>query len=94
MPRSPSRLLIPAVALVALVFLSPSLATASPQDATLRSAAERSGLFTKLWDLLSAVWANGSILDPNGTGPSASSGPGTEPNAPTGDNGPGLDPDG
>src|SRR5262245_8400429 len=99
MPRPPSRLLIPTLALFALLFLAPTLANAFPQDATLRSAAERAedtpGLFAKLWGLLSAAWSNGSILEPNGTGSGASSGPGSDPaEASSGDNGSILEPNG
>jgi len=95
MPRPPSRLLIPTLALIALLFLTPTLATAFPQGAPLRSAAERPvvapGLFSQLWELLSAVWATGSGLEPNG----GTAAPGAEPNSGTpGDNGSGLDPDG
>ena len=99
MPRPPSRLLLPAVALVTLISLSPSLAAALPLGQPGLSADERAegtpGLFAKLWELLSAVWANGSILDPNGTGSGASSGPGSVPaEASSGDNGSILDPNG
>jgi hypothetical protein len=84
------------VVLIALTLLTPTLATAFPEGATIRSTSERPeatpGLFAKLWDLLSAVWATGSILEPNGA--SAPSESGTEPNADTGDTGSGLDPDG
>ena len=94
MHRSTSRLLIPTLALLALVFLFPSLATALPQSPILRSAAERHeaalGLFSKLRDVLSAVWTNGSALEPDG----ANAGSGTEPNAAIGDNGSALEPDG
>lgn len=95
MPRNPTRPLLPTITLSALVLLAPTLATAFPKNATLRSATELSaatpGLFAKLWDLLSAVWANGTGLEPNGaTGPGSS----TEPNAGTGDTGPGLEPNG
>jgi hypothetical protein len=93
MPRSPSRLLLPAVALVALIFLSPSLSTAFPEDMALRSAEHSDatpGLFAKLWGLLSAVWTTGSGLEPDG----ANAG-GTDPNAAgSDDTGSGLDPDG
>lgn len=92
MPRSPSRLL-PALALVTLVLVSPTRATALPQSATLRSVAEHSegpGLISRLWDVLFAVWTTGSILDPDG--PNAG---GAEPiEANSGDTGSGLDPDG
>ena len=95
MPRPPSRLLIPTLALIALLFLTPTLATAFPQGAPLRSAAERAeaapGLVSKLWALLSAIWANGAGLEPNG----ANAAPGTAPNSgTTNETGPGLDPDG
>jgi hypothetical protein len=95
MPRLPSRLLVPTLALIALLFLSPTLVTALPQGgATIHSAAERPevapGFLSKLWDLLSGIGATGSSLEPNG----ASSVPETESNADTGDNGSGLDPDG
>jgi hypothetical protein len=94
MPRHPPRLLIPALALITLIVLSPSLATALPLGATLRSAAESPeatpGLFSRLWGFLTAIWENGSILDPNGT--NAASGP--DPTTATTDNGSGLEPDG
>ncbi len=94
MPRPPSRLLIPTLALIALLFLAPTLATAFPQSATLRSAADRpeatSGLFSQLWELLSAVWANAAGLEPNG----GNAAPGSEPSSGTGDNGAGLEPNG
>jgi len=95
MPRNPTRPLLPTLALLALTFLTPTLATALPQSPSLRSAAERleaaPGLFTKFWDLLSAVWMNGSALEPDG----ANAGPSTDPNAgTTGDTGPGLEPNG
>jgi hypothetical protein len=97
MSRHPTRLLLPTLALIAFTLLNPTLATAFPQDTTLRSAAEHSaaapGLFSKLWGLLSAVWATGSILEPNGSGASAA--PGTEPNGgSSGDTGSGLEPNG
>ena len=96
MSRHPTRLL-PALALLALTFLTPTLATAFPQGATLRSAAEHSstapGLFARLWDLLSAVWTTGSILEPNGS--SSAAGPGSDPDAASvGDTGSGLEPNG
>jgi hypothetical protein len=94
MPRNSSRILLPALALIALTLLTPTRTTALPQGATLRSAAEHletaPGLFAKLWDLLSAVWATGAILEPNG----ASAAPGTEPSTGSGDTGSGLDPNG
>ncbi len=90
MPRLPSRLTL---VLVALVFLSPTLATAFPQGADLRSASERPeaapGLFSRIWGLLSAVWATGSVLEPDG----ASAASGTEPSDAT-DTGSILDPNG
>jgi hypothetical protein len=96
MPCPPSRLL-PTLALLALVLVTPALATALPQSAPLRSATERAeaapGLFAKLWELLSAVWTTGSILDPNGT--SGAVGPGSDPDiGSVGDTGSGLDPNG
>ena len=98
MPRTPTRPFLPTLTLIALVLLTPTLATALPQDATIRSAAERAeatpSLFAKLWDLLSAIWTNGSGLEPNGANAGPSSQSGTDPDAPSGDNGPGLDPDG
>ncbi len=93
MSRHSTRLLLPTLALIALTLLTPTLATAFPQGATLRSAAERPdatpGLLDKLWDLLSAVWTTGSGLDPNGAAS------GIEPSAAsTGDTGSILDPNG
>lgn len=95
MPRKPTRPLLSTLTLIVLVLLAPTLATALPQGATTRSAAERAeaapSLFSKLWGLLSAVWATGSILEPDG----ASASPGTESNSgSTGDTGSGLDPNG
>jgi len=90
MPQRPKRLLI--LALIALTFLIPSLATARPhhEEAAL-SAAERPdagpSLLSQLRSLLSVLWAeNGSILEPDG---SAATGSGTN-----GDTGSGLEPDG
>ena len=96
MSRNATRLPI-ALALLALVFLSPTLATAFPQGAILSSAAERPeatpGLFSTIWDLFSAVWTIGSVLEPNGAG--TNTGPGTDPNAAgSRDTGSGLDPNG
>jgi hypothetical protein len=91
MTRLRKRLLVPALALIALAFLFPALATALPQEGTVLSAAERQeatpGRLSQLWILLSALWAeNGSILEPNdGPKPTAGS---------SGDNGSGLDPNG
>lgn len=96
MPRRPTRLLVPALTLIALTFLLPALATAQPQQKAPLAAAERPeahpGLFSQLRILLSVLWAEtGSVLEPNG----ASSRPGSAPNATTtGDNGSGLEPDG
>jgi hypothetical protein len=99
MPQRPARPLVPALVLIALVFLTPALATAQPHggEAALQ-AAERpqagQSLFAKAWTLLSALWAeNGSGLEPNGS-TGASSGTGTPNAATTGDNGSGLEPDG
>jgi hypothetical protein len=95
MPRYPTRLLTPA--LIAALFLAPTLATARPinKDAAL-SAPKRlvgsSSVLSKIGALLSALWAeNGSGLDPNGTDAGTNSTPGTKP---AGDNGSGLDPNG
>ena len=91
MPRNPTRPLLPTFTLIALFLLAPTLATAFPQDATLRSAehsAATPGLFARIWGLLSAVWENGSALEPDG----ANADPSTD--GATGNNGPGLDPDG
>jgi hypothetical protein len=98
MPRRPSRLLVPALALIALVFLSPALATALPLGAepALRAAEHPQagqGLFAKAWTLFSALWAEtGSVLEPDGAG--ASSGGGTANAANTGGTGSVLEPDG
>lgn len=94
MPRL-SRPLLPVV-LFALTLLTPTLATAFPLETAIHSVAGRSeappGLFAGLWHLLSAFWATGSGLEPNGAdAPSESS---TDPNTDTGDTGSGLDPDG
>ena len=97
MPRHPSRLLVPTLALIVLVFLVPALATALPPDARVLSPAERHeatpGFLSQLWGFLSALWAEtGSGLEPDGTAAKRS---GTEPNAASsGDTGPGLEPDG
>jgi len=93
MPRRPKRLLVPALALIALVVLFPALTTAAPhQGEAVRAPAERHesapSLFNQLRSLLSLLWENGSGLDPNGGKPGA-------PNATTsGDNGSILEPDG
>ena len=99
MPRHPKRLLIPILALLALVFLLPTLATAQPHHGeAVPVAAERPAagpsFFSKIRSLLSVLWAEtGSGLDPNGTGTGPSSGSGTNA-AGTGDNGSGLEPNG
>jgi hypothetical protein len=94
MPQIPTRLL--ALTLLSLLILSPTLATAQPQGKAIVSAAERPetgpNLLFRLLRVLSAAWATGSILEPDGAG--ANSGPGTDPNAGTGDTGPGLEPNG
>lgn len=80
------------LSLIVLVFLLPALATAQPhQGKAALSAAARPeagpSLFAKLRILLSVLWENGSILEPDGTG--------TKPAAAAaGDNGSGLEPDG
>ena len=99
MLRLRSRLLVPALALIALGFLFPALATALPQGEAGSLVAERQevtpGRLSQLWNLLSALWAEtGSGLEPNGA-PRPSSGSGTEPEAgSSGDTGPGLEPNG
>jgi len=95
MLRLPTRLLSPALALIALGLLLPALATAQPQRETVRSPAERgataSSLFAEIRILLSILWAEtGSGLEPNGGANS-----GTEPGAALSvDTGSGLDPNG
>ena len=97
MPRHQKRLLIPILALLALVFLLPTLATAQPHhEEAVPAAAERPAagpsFFSKIRSLLSVLWAEtGSGLDLNGTG--TSSGSGTNA-AGTGDTGYGLEPNG
>jgi hypothetical protein len=91
MPRRLKRL--PVLALIALVFLLPALATAAPHHSeAVLAPAERHGagpsFLAQLQSLLSVLWKNGSGLDPNGR-------PG--PNFPAttaGDNGSILEPDG
>ena len=83
MPRLLSRLLVPALALIALGFLVPALAQALPLGGADLSAAERHeaapGRLSQLWRLLSTLWdETGSILDPNG---GTSSGAVSEPTA-------------
>jgi hypothetical protein len=99
MPRSPSRLFLPTLALIALVLLVPAIAMALPPDARELSAAERAEttpcLLSQLWGLFHALWSeNGSGLDPDG---GANSGAPSKPepsDASTGDTGPGLEPNG
>ena len=99
MPRYPTRLGTPA--LIAALFLAPTLATARPinKDAAL-SAPKRlaaPSVLSKIGALLSALWAEtGSVLEPDGTNASTNAtGSGTEPHpAGSGDNGSGLDPNG
>ena len=92
MSRQPHRILV--LALFAIVFLLPALATAQPHPrgalsaATARHDAGPSFLLAQLRSLLSVLWQNGSILDPDGR-------PVPNPPATTaGDTGSGLDPDG
>jgi hypothetical protein len=96
MPRYPTRLLTPA--LIAALFLAPTLATARPinKDAALsapKRLAAGPSVLSKIGALLSALWAEtGSGLEPNG---STTTGSGTKPYpVGSGDNGSGLDPDG
>jgi hypothetical protein len=91
MTRLRTRLLVPTLALITLIFLSPALALAQPKGPDVLSAAERHeatpGRLSQLWNLLSALWSEtGSILEPDG-GPKPASGS-------SGDNGSGLDPNG
>ena len=69
MSRQPHRILV--LALLALVFLLPALATAQPHPGeAVPVAAARPGIgpsfLAQLRSLLSTFWKNGSILDPNG----------------------------
>ena len=84
MSRHPSRLLVPVLALLTLFLLLPGGATAQPWGESVLSSAERPeatpGLFSQLWSLLSALWAE--------------TGPGLDPDGATGDTGPWLDPNG
>ena len=96
MPRIPTRPLVPVLALLAVLVLSPALATAQSPGQPILSAERPEttpGLFSQLWSLLSALWSeNGSLLDPDGA---SATGSGTEPDAATtGDNGSILDPNG
>jgi hypothetical protein len=89
MSRHPARPFLLALLLLTLGVLAPVQAVAQPQGVLVASAAESSealGLFSRLWDLFSSIWANGPGLDPNG----ANSAPG----AAAGDNGSGLEPNG
>ena len=91
MPRFRSRLLVPALALIALGFLFPALAQALPLGSTDLSAVERHeanpGRLSQFWSLLSALWAEtGSILKSDGNPKSTAAG--------SGDTGSGLEPDG
>lgn len=99
MPRLPARLFSPFIILLVLTFASTPFATALPLGQPGRSVAERSeatpSLFSKLLDFLSAVWVNGSGLEPDGVSAGPSPGSGTDPNSGTnGDNGSGLEPNG
>jgi len=84
MPRHPARLV-----LIALLVLSPALATAQPPRASSTTSATHSEttfpLFAHLRSLFSVLWKNGSILEPDGR-------PG--PFTTTGDTGSILDPNG
>lgn len=91
MPRLRSRLLVPALALIALIYLCPAVATALPQGEAGPLVAERQeatpGRLAYLWSFLSALWR-----EPKGA---PSPGLPTEPDAAgSGDNGSGLEPDG
>lgn len=94
MPRSHTRPLLLALALLGAAILSPPQATALPESAVL-TAAERHaptpGLLSQLWSALSAIWSEtGSILDPNGANGVPKE---TNPGA-AGDTGSILDPNG
>jgi hypothetical protein len=97
MPRHLTHPRLPTLTLLALLLVAPTLATAHPLEKATRAAVEHSAaapdFLSRLWDLLSAVWATGSGLDPNGS--DVSSGPGTGPGAASsGDTGSILDPNG
>jgi hypothetical protein len=72
MRRLRTPLLGPALALIAVIFLSPSFSAAQLQPEavhapTEHSAAAAASFFSKLRDLLTILWADtGSGLDPNG----------------------------
>jgi hypothetical protein len=93
MPQYPTRLL--ALALIAALFLVPTLATARPAHKdTAPSASKRPvagpNVLSRIQGLLSALWAEtGSILEPNGTGTNSTAG-----TQPTSDTGSGLEPNG
>jgi hypothetical protein len=89
---------IPVLALTAIIFLLPALATAQPhpREAAFAAAAAQPeagpSLLAKIRSLLSVLWADtGSGLDPNGAGSRTSVMPGATI---TGDTGSILDPDG
>lgn len=92
MSRNPKPHRILVLALLALTFLLPTLAAAQPHPreavpaAAVRPDASPS-LLAQLRSLLSALWQNGSGLEPNGR-------PGPGPVTTAGDNGSGLEPDG
>jgi hypothetical protein len=90
--RSVRRAVFGLLTLLALTFLSPTLATARPLQAeqAARPAAERAeagfGFLAQVRGFLSLLWAaNGSGLDPDGAHTTSGT---------TGDNGSGLDPNG
>jgi len=94
MSRTPKPHRILVLALLALVFLLPALATAAPHHseavpvAAARHDAGPSLLLAQLQGFLSFLWKNGSGLDPDGR-------PGPNPPATTaGDTGSGLEPNG
>lgn len=70
MTRRPTFSRLPAFTLIAFLILAPALAAAQPLERAALLVAEGSGaapnLFSRLWNLLSAALANGSILEPNG----------------------------
>jgi hypothetical protein len=96
--RRPMRLLVPTLALIALVVLFPALTTAAPRhgEAVLSPAEHHEAthsLFAQLRGLLSTLWKNGSGLEPNGAKTGASSASGTSLIV-SGDTGSILDPNG
>ncbi len=68
MTRLRSRLLVPALALIALAFPFPALAKALPKGETGTPAAERQeptrGRLFQVWDFLSALWAETGDAEP------------------------------